>query len=129
MAFSTGYLFDLLSGAPRGIHAFVFVITALIIRAAATRLAVRGIVLKAATAFVASLIAALLVVVLRAQISREVGYGGLSLAPVEALLTAVIAPPILWLLARVDGRLDRAQMRVGVSRRHSSVIGSRLPPH
>jgi rod shape-determining protein MreD len=55
VGFSMGYLFDLVSGAPRGVHAFVFVTLALIARVLAWRLAVRGIVLKAATSFVASI--------------------------------------------------------------------------
>ena len=107
VGFCMGYLFDLVSGAPRGVHAFVFVNVALIARMLAWRLAVRGIVLKAATSFVASVIAAVLIVVVRAQISPESGYGGLTQAPIEALLTALAGPPVLWLLARLDGRLDQ----------------------
>ena len=45
---SLGYLFDLVSGAPRGVHAFVFLVMALFARVLASRLAVRGVVLKAA---------------------------------------------------------------------------------
>lgn len=128
VAFCTGYLFDLVSGAPRGVHAFVFVAMALFARALAARLVVRGVVLKAATAFVAALISALLVVLVRAQVSHEAGYGGLRQAPFEALLTAVFAPLVLWLLARVDGRLDPARLRVGLQRRRPrSVITSGLP--
>ncbi len=122
VAFCTGYLFDLVSGAPRGVHAFVFVLMSLFARLLATRLEVRGIVLKAATAFVASLVAALLTVVVRAQVSHEGGYGGLGQAPFEALLTAVFAPLVLWLLARVDGKLDPARMRVGLQRRRSRAL-------
>jgi rod shape-determining protein MreD len=128
IAFATGYLFDLVSGAPRGVHAFVFVLMSLVARALAARLAVRGVVLKAATAFVASLVAALLVVVVRAQVSHEGGYGGLRQAPLEALLTGVFAPLVLWLLARIDGRLDPARLRVGMQRRRPRVLGTGLPP-
>jgi rod shape-determining protein MreD len=127
IAFSTGYLFDLVSGAPRGVHAFVFVLMSLFARAVAARLAVRGLVFKAATSFVASLVTAILVVVIRAQVSQEGGYGGLRQAPLEALLTGLFGPPILWLLARVDGRLDPARLRVGLARRKPRTIGG-LPP-
>jgi len=89
---SLGYLFDLVSGAPRGVHAFVFLVMALFARALASRLAVRGVVLKAAAAFVASLLSAVLIVVVRAQVSPETGYGGLRQAPLEALLTAAFGP-------------------------------------
>jgi rod shape-determining protein MreD len=127
VGFSMGYLFDLVSGAPRGVHAFVFVIMALVARALAWRLAVRGIVLKAAVSFVASMIAAFLIVVVRAQISPESGYGGLRQAPLEGLLTAAFGPPVLWLLARLDGRLDPALLRVGLARRRARALGQGLP--
>jgi rod shape-determining protein MreD len=127
LAFSTGYLFDLVSGAPRGVHAFVFVLMALFARAMAARLAVRGLVFKAAAAFVASLLASLLVVVVRAQVSPEGGYGGLRQAPIEALLTGLFGPPVLFMLARVDGKLDPARLRVGLARRRQNSLGG-LPP-
>jgi len=86
VAFCTGYLFDLVAGVPRGVHAFVFVLMCLFARALAARLAVRGLVFKAATAFAASLLTAVLVVVIRAQVSIEGGFAGLRQAPAEALL-------------------------------------------
>jgi rod shape-determining protein MreD len=128
VAFSTGYLFDLVSGAPRGVHAFVFVLMSLFARAVAARLAVRGLVFKAATSFVASLLAAVLVVVLRAQVSHDGNYGGLRQAPFEALLTGFFGPVVLWLLARVDGRLDPALQRVGLARRRQTGTLGGLPP-
>jgi rod shape-determining protein MreD len=117
VAFCTGYLFDLVSGAPRGVHAFVFVVMSIFARAMAARLAVRGPLFKAASAFVAALVAAVLIVVIRAQVSPEGGYAGLRLAPLEALFTGVLAPPVLWLFTRVEGRLDPARLRVGMARR------------
>jgi rod shape-determining protein MreD len=127
VGFCMGYLFDLVSGAPRGVHAFVFVTMALVARLLAWRLAVRGVVLKAATSFVASTIAAFLIVIVRAQISPESGYGGLSQAPLEALITAVAGPPVLWLLARLDGRLDPALLRVGLARRRARALNQGMP--
>jgi rod shape-determining protein MreD len=127
VGFCLGYLFDLVSGAPRGVHAFVFASMALFARVLAWRLAVRGIVLKAAISFVASVITAFLIVVVRAQISPESGYGGLRQAPLEALLTAFFGPPVLWLLARLDGRLDPALLRVGLARRRARALGQGIP--
>jgi rod shape-determining protein MreD len=124
VGFCTGYLFDLVSGAPRGTHALVFTLMTLFARLLTTRLAVRGFVLKAATSFVASLVAALLIVAVRAVVSPEGGYGGLRIAPFEALLTGVVGPIVLWLLERLDGRLDPARLRVGLSRRRPKPIGS-----
>jgi rod shape-determining protein MreD len=123
VAFCTGYLFDLVSGAPRGVHAFVFVVMAIFARAMAARLAVRGPVFKAASAFVAALVAAVLIVVIRAQVSLEGGYAGLRQAPLEALLTGILAPPVLWLFTRVEGRLDPARLRVGLARRRPRTLG------
>jgi hypothetical protein len=65
--------------------------------------------------------------VVRAQVSHEGGYGGLRQAPSEALLTGLFGPLVLWLLARVDGRLDPARLRVGLARRRPRTLGG-LPP-
>ena len=116
VAFVTGYLFDLVSGAPQGVHAFVFTLMALFARMLTTRVAVNGIVLGAATSFVASLLSSLLIVMVRAQVAPEGGYGGLRQAPVEALLTAFFGPFVLGLLRRIDGKIDSARSRVGLAR-------------
>ena len=123
VSFVTGYLLDLVSGAPQGVHSFAFVLMGLLARALATRVAVAGIVLPAATAFVASLLSALLVVLLRAQISPEGGYGGLRQAPLEALLTGFFGPIVLGLLRRIDGRIDMSRSRVGLSRGPRTTLG------
>lgn len=115
VAFVTGYLFDLVSGAPQGVHAFVFTLMALFARALTTRVAVNGIVLGAATSFVASLLSAFLIVLVRAQVSPEGGWGGLRQAPLEAVLTAIAGPFVLSLFRRLDGRVDRARSRVGLA--------------
>jgi hypothetical protein len=36
----------------------------------------------------------------------------------------VLAPFVLWLLERLDGRLDPARLRVGLSRRRPRPVGS-----
>lgn len=116
VAFVTGYLLDLTSGAPQGVHAFVFVLMSLFARILATRIVVSGIVLSAATSFVASLVAAVLVVIVRGQVAPEGGYGGLRQAPLEALLTGFAGPFVLGLLRRIDGKVDAARSRVGLAR-------------
>ena len=116
VAFATGYLLDLVSGAPQGVHAFVFVLMVLFARALSVRVAVQGIVMGAAVSFVASLLAALLIVFVRAQVAPEGGYGGLRQAPLEALLTGIFAPVVLGLFRRIDGKVDSARSRVGLAR-------------
>jgi rod shape-determining protein MreD len=116
VAFATGYLLDLVSGAPQGVHAFVFVLMALFGRALSVRVAVTGIVMSAAASFVASLLAALIIVIVRAQVAPEGGYGGLRQAPIEAVLTAIAGPFVLGLLRRIDGKIDTTRARVGLAR-------------
>jgi rod shape-determining protein MreD len=116
VAFATGYLLDLVSGAPQGVHAFVFVLMALFARALAARVAVTGIVMSAAVSFVASLLAAVLIVIVRARVAPEGGYGGLRQAPIEAVLTAIAGPFVLGLLRRIDGKIDQTRSRVGLQR-------------
>jgi rod shape-determining protein MreD len=116
VSFITGYLLDLVSGAPQGVHSLVFVLMVLFARALSTRVTVAGLVLPAATAFVASLLSAVMIVVVRAQVAPEGGYGGLRQAPLEALLTGFCGPIILGLLRRIDGRIDTSRSRVGLSR-------------
>jgi rod shape-determining protein MreD len=116
VSFVTGYLFDLVSGAPQGVHAFVFVVMSLFARSLSTRVAVQGIVLSAATSFVASLLASALIVIVRAQVAPEAGYGGLRQAPIEGLLTAIVGPLVLGLFRRIDGKVDSARSRVGLAR-------------
>jgi rod shape-determining protein MreD len=116
VAFATGYLLDLVSGAPQGVHAFVFVLMTLFARALAARVAVTGIVMSAAVSFVASLLAAVLIVVVRARVAPEGGYGGLRQAPIEAVLTAIAGPFVLGLLRRIDGKIDQTRSRVGLQR-------------
>src|SRR4051794_41509661 len=45
VSFVTGYLLDLVSGAPQGVHSFVFVLMGLLARVLAARVAVAGVVL------------------------------------------------------------------------------------
>ena len=116
VSFITGYLLDLVSGAPQGVHSLVFVLMVLFARALSARVTVAGLVLPAATSFIASLLAALLVVLVRAQVAPEGGYGGLRQAPLEALLTGFCGPIVLGLLRRIDGRIDSARSRVGLAR-------------
>jgi len=122
LSFCVGYLFDLLSGAPLGVHAFVYVLVSQFARLLSTRLVARGFLLTAATAFVAALFSGVLVVVVRALVAPEGGYDGISQAPLEALLTALFAPPLLWLMHTINGRLDPARLRVGLARRRRRTL-------
>jgi rod shape-determining protein MreD len=123
VSFITGYLLDLVSGAPQGVHSLVFVLMALFARALSTRVTVAGLVLPAAMAFVASLLSAVMIVVVRAQVAPEGGYGGLRQAPLEALLTGFCGPVVLGILRRIDGRIDTTRSRVGLTRGPRTAAG------
>lgn len=108
VSFCSGYVFDLVSGAPRGAHALVFVITTLAGTFWAQRLSLRGTFQKAAASFVVALVGALMLVAVRMVVAPEGGrpsFTSLRLAPLEALLTALAGPLVLRLLDRIDGRL------------------------
>jgi hypothetical protein len=90
--------------------------SAVFARVLAVRVAVTGIVMSAAVSFVASLLSALLIVIVRAQVAPEGGYGGLRQAPIEAVLTAIAGPFVLGLLRRIDGKIDQTRSRVGLAR-------------
>jgi rod shape-determining protein MreD len=126
VAFCIGYLFDLVSGAPCGVHALVFVIMSIFVRLTATRFAIPRVGIQVLIAFTTSLITALLVVLVRAQVSHAGGYQGLPQAPIEALLTALFAPPVLWLFGRIDGQLSPGQKNMGFPRDQRRALVNRL---
>lgn len=127
LSFALGYLFDLVSGAPLGVHAFVYLLISQLARLLSTRVVMRGVILSAGIGFVAALFAALLVIVVRAQLNPEGGYEGFSEAPLEALLTGLFAPPLLWMLRQLEGRLDPARLRVGLARRRRRSLHAATP--
>jgi rod shape-determining protein MreD len=129
VALCTGYLLDLVSGAPQGVHALVFILICIFARALSTRVAVQGIVLSAAVSFVASLLASVLVIIVRARVAPEGGYGGLRDAPLEALLTGIAGPFVMGLLRRIDGKVEATRARVGLGRgARSRTIGRAQSP-
>ena len=128
LSFALGYLFDLVSGAPLGVHAFVYLVISQLARLLSTRVVMRGVILSAGIGFVAALFAALLVIVVRAQLNPEGGYEGFSEAPLEALLTGLFAPPLLWMLRQLEGRLDPARLRVGLARRRRRSLSHAATP-
>jgi len=111
------------------VHALVFILICIFARALSTRVAVQGIVLSAAVSFVASLLASVLVIIVRARVAPEGGYGGLRDAPLEALLTGIAGPFVMGLLRRIDGKVEATRARVGLGRgARSRTIGRAQSP-
>jgi hypothetical protein len=74
-------------------------------------------------------LSAVLVVIVRARVAPEGGYGGLRDAPLEALLTAGAGPIVLGVLRRIDGKLEATRTRVGLGRGAGSrTLGRAHPP-
>ena len=102
-----GYLGDLFSGAPKGLHMVVYPVAVLAARAATTRLMVRGRVATALSAAVFALVFGVLIATLRASFDPDAGWGALREVPAMALATAVVAP----LMFRILGRLEKSFVR------------------
>lgn len=115
--FFLGYLFDLLAGAPQGTHALLYTLVALLFGRLAKRISVTGILSRAAISFGVSLVVGLAVVCIRALVSRSGGFEGLRWVPVEAAVTALVGPPVLALLERIDGRQEGPRPRGSLHRR------------
>ena len=117
LAFVLGYLADLVTGAPRGTHALVYVLVALLLLGLRQRLSVRATTARVVLGFVFGLLAALGTVGVRAVVLSGLDVASLSRTPLEALSTAVAAAPVLWLLYRLDQRFEPPRTRLGLMRR------------
>lgn len=126
MAFLFGYLFDLLAGAPHGTHALVYTLTVLAVGRLGQHIAVDRLLPRAAASVVVALVGALAVVTVRAMVSRSGGFAGLRWAPIEAVITGLLGPPVLALLARIEGKIGKQRVRGGLHRR-KAMGGGQLP--
>jgi hypothetical protein len=102
-----GYLADLIGGAPRGLHALGLCLLVLVLRSAATQLLVRGAGFVMAVAALTAVLFGLLLGLLRAWAEPEFAFAGLRPVVGQAAMTALCAPPLFYLLQRVDARLWR----------------------
>jgi rod shape-determining protein MreD len=114
VGFSLGYLFDLVSGAPRGTHALVYSLLALAAALLGPRLTVRGLFLRAAAGVLVAFLGGWLVVAVRVLAGSGTPPGGVRLVLLEAVVTGALAPLVLGLLDRLDGRLDAARGEAGM---------------
>jgi rod shape-determining protein MreD len=110
-AFALGYVTDLLAGAPKGLHAFVYVLLCLLAKGASVRLLLSGTWMSSAFAFVASLLGALVVLAARAQLDGA-AFSSILIAPLQAAVTALFAPVVFGVLKRA-ARRPRARASAG----------------
>jgi rod shape-determining protein MreD len=110
-ALMIGYIDDVLSGAPRGLGAFVLGSVCLQTRVVTARLLVRGSLFISIFTFFAAVVAATLTLIARAAF----GAGGapLSLEVMSvvggAFLTALVAPAVFRLCRGIDRRFARTE--------------------
>ena len=115
-AFALGYLLDIFSGAPIGIHAFTMVLLLLFSQTAQLRLFLQGAPFQILLTFCAVVISTVVIFVLRAIFERvPIGAGAVvgMLLP-HAVATAVFAPLVFWFATALLGRRTVARARVGL---------------
>lgn len=104
-----GYLADVASGAPGGLNALVAGAVCVLARGASGRLLVRGRLFVAIFAAVSSLVATVLLALVRVIHGLRFSdpLGELVVAAGVALLTALLAPPLFRLLRSIDAAFAR----------------------
>src|SRR5207253_3257209 len=100
---------DTLAGAPVGLFASVSVAIALVSAGLSKRLLLRGRAAIASAGAFASTLGALMVLIFLAVegLSVRPGFDLLSIVVLQAFMSALLAPPIFWLLRRVEARTSR----------------------
>lgn len=105
-----GYLADLSSGGPRGLHMLVYALVGLGVRTLSTRVLVRGLGPTVLVAAVGATLAGVAVVGLRSALLGSVfAVRALSPLPASVLATTLLAPVVFALLARLDARSSRTR--------------------
>jgi rod shape-determining protein MreD len=108
LALTIGYLTDLFSGAPRGLHALSFSLVVLAARGASHRLTVASTWQVLVVTLATALGHGALIVALTSSLYSDPGDGAageLWLVPLTAAVTCLFAPPVFLLFRRVDRRL------------------------
>jgi rod shape-determining protein MreD len=106
VALILGYLTDLMSGAPRGLHALSFVIVMLLARAGASRLMVSRVWQEMVVTFAVALGHGALVIALASPMYDGEALSALRQVPLTALMTALVVAPLLFrFFRRVDRKL------------------------
>jgi rod shape-determining protein MreD len=106
VALALGYLADLFSGAPKGLHALTLAIAMLLARAASWRILVTATWHTVAISFGAAVAHSVLLLALSTQLWNEGAMSEMRVVPTTALATAIVAPLVFSLLRRLDQRLQ-----------------------
>lgn len=110
-AFVIGYLYDLFTGNPLGIHTFVFVVGFLVAWLAAYMLSFRGVLFEMILTFALTLLLGGLLETIRAFTPGGMAWGAFTLAVVlvgSAVATALVAPVLFAIVRFIDPDSARA---------------------
>jgi rod shape-determining protein MreD len=103
VALGIGYLTDLYSGAPVGMHALVYVLVYFLVRATFGRILGRALWLQVLFGALPSGVAGLLVISIEQWLNPVAhSWAMLGRLPWQMLVTGLFAPPFFWVLWRVD---------------------------
>jgi rod shape-determining protein MreD len=105
VALALGYLTDLSSGAPRGLHALTLALVMLVARGASNRLMVASVWQVLVVTLATALGHGALVVALTSSMYLGDAGQALWLVPLTATVTCLLAPIVFALLRRLDRRL------------------------
>lgn len=106
VALLLGYLADLFSGAPKGLHALTLAVAMLLARGASSRILITAVWHTLAIAFGATVAHSIVLIALSAQLYGDEPLAALRVIPTTALTTALIAPFVFVLLKKLDRRLQ-----------------------
>ena len=110
-AFAIGYLYDLFTGNPLGLHTFVFVVGYFTARLAGYLLSFRGIPFEMVLTFVLTVLAGGLLEAIRGFTPGGMAWSGVSLAIslfASAFATALVAPILFAAVRWIDPESERA---------------------
>ena len=110
-AFAIGYLYDLFTGNPLGIHTFVFVVGFLSAWLIGYLLSFRGLPFEMALTFTLTLLLGGLLEGIRAFVPGGMSWSGLALTMAlfgSAFTTALVAPLLFAIARRLDPATERA---------------------
>jgi rod shape-determining protein MreD len=111
IAFAIGYLYDLFTGNPLGIHTFVFVVGFLAAWLVGYLLSFRGLPFEMALTFVLTFLLGGLLEIIRGFTPGGMTWSGVMLTLAlggSAVATALVAPLLFALARRIDPATDRA---------------------
>ena len=100
-----GYMADVLGGGVKGIHCLTLVVVFLACRRAARHVYLAGTMSTIVVTVTASVAASLLGIAILWITDQRPGLGYLSVAGIQALLSAVVAPALIKIFRAIDGKL------------------------